>query len=347
MFDWLPDVIREVRNDLISLYWSFLVIAMLLVIIFEFFKFSEKRLDVVGILRRVVVSVVLLWSFEDVLGLITFITDGVVERMGGVAGLQGLLKELGKDYEEATLDLFDFRGMILYALNVLCYLVALLGYYVTEVLIHFVYATLYVLSPLMILAFVFESTSYVTKNLYMGIFHVSLWKVLWSLLGVLLLNLANVPEDGTWGGFFMQALFNIFVGLSMLLIPLFARSLIGDGLVGAASGAAGFATLPVANMIKKLPGKVLKHGLKKASSARKRWPQKKGLTKGRNIFSGRSLFSFGKNAAKKKLKKGEENKKMTRLKSGGKRKMRRKTKKARRIKLKARNGKTTKKRGRF
>ncbi len=339
MFDWPPGAIKEIRNDLVSLYWSFLAVATLLIIIFEFFKFSEKRLDVVGILRRVVISIILLWSFEDVLGFISMVTDGVVERIGGVRGLMELMKERQDSFQEQASSWFDFRTMFIYGLNILCYMVALLGYYVTDILIHFTYSILYVLSPLLILAFVSESTAFITMNLYKGIFHISLWKILWSLLGVLLLNLANVSEDGNWSGFLMQALFNVCIGLSMLLIPFFTKSLIGDGLVSAASGAAAFATMPVAKVVKDAPMKALKYGAKKFSSARKRWAQKSELAKRKNSRGKQLSLAPQKTAAKRNA-----NKKMSKLGTQGPRTAKRRAKKKKRIRPNQNGRKTTKKR---
>ena len=139
-----------------------------------------------------------------------------------------------------------------------CYLVALLGYYVTEVLINFAYTILYVLSPLMILAYVPQATAHITKNLYRGLLEISFWKILWCLLGILLHNLATVPEGGGWDSVLMQAMMNFCIGFSMLVIPFFAKSLLGDGLVGISLGAGSSLIRPVSAPIKTLPTKLPK-----------------------------------------------------------------------------------------
>ena len=95
--------------------------------------------------------------------------------------------------------LFDLRGHILYTLALLAYLVAYLGFFVTESLVHFVWVVLYTLSPLMILAYVAKATANVTVNLYKGLVKVVVWKILWTVLSVLLLKLGDGASDRQHG----------------------------------------------------------------------------------------------------------------------------------------------------
>ena len=194
------------------------------------------------------------------MNVIGMVTDGIVEKMGGMASLDGLLSKLENTYEAQAPGMFKFRQMLLYVGSMACYAISLLGYYLTEVLINFVYTILYVLSPLLILAYVSESTAYITKNLYKGLMQVALWKILWCILGALLLKLSEFPMTGGWDNYFMQALLNLFIGISMLTIPLFTKGLLTDGLASMASGIVGASTLPIANAMSRLPMNMLKKG---------------------------------------------------------------------------------------
>ena len=239
-----------------NLYWILLVLMTLIVIILNFFKVAEGHFNPKEIVRRVAISIILLWSFDEVINIISMITDGVSDKLGGVEALKNLYGEIKKRYVEDTPSLLNFRQMFLYTVNVICYLVAILGYYVTDVLIHLSYTVLYVLSPLMILAYVSESTAYITSNLYKGLLHISLWKILWCLLGVLLLKLATVPEASGWDSILMQAILNFCIGFSMLTIPFFAKGLLGNGLQRSTSSLASSLTAPVSTPIKVIPSVV-------------------------------------------------------------------------------------------
>ena len=96
MFDWIPETARSFRSELVELYWIFLVLVSLLVIVFQFFRIAEDRVDSVDVLKRIVISIMLLWSFEEVINLISLVTDGIVERMGGLGRFKKSLSGIGE-----------------------------------------------------------------------------------------------------------------------------------------------------------------------------------------------------------------------------------------------------------
>ena len=51
----------------------------------------------------------------------------------------------------------------------------------------------------------------------------------------------------------MQATLNVCIGASMLTIPSFTRSLLGDGLVSASAGGVSLVVNPMTNLLKKMP----------------------------------------------------------------------------------------------
>src|SRR5262249_45722207 len=102
-------------------------------------------------------------------------------------------------------------------------------------LTHFVWTILYVCSPLMILMYVSRHTAYVTMSLYKGLIQVVIWKVLWSILGVLLLKLAAQPDVSGMEDYLMAIVMNLCIGIWMLFIPLATKSLISDGMSSVAS----------------------------------------------------------------------------------------------------------------
>lgn len=240
MFDWLPEVCREMRGTLVDIYWILLVPYLIFILCLEVVK-GEGVPNGGTVLRRVFLSIILLLSFEECLNVLAFLSDGITEKINGVAKLKEILASLGKQFTETESSWLKFREFVFFAINILSYLIAYLGVFVADVIIHLVWSLLYVVSPLMILMFISEKTSFVTKNLYQGLIHVVVWKVLWSILGILFFNLQVALRTNGDPNFFIAVLLNLCIGFGMLYIPLLTRSLLSDGLT---SIAAKFATVP-------------------------------------------------------------------------------------------------------
>ena len=202
----------------------------------EFLK--NQNIDIGDLLRRVAISILLLITFDFTIDAIGVIGDGIVGKIDKSVDVWAVLKNMGPNYKDASGSLFDLRGHIIYTLALLAYLVAYLGFFVTEALVHFVWIVLYTLSPLMILSYVSRSTANVTVNLYKGLVKVVVWKIMWTVLSVLLLKLAMDHQANNMEDYLAAIILNLCIGLSMLFIPLATRSLINDGLEMAAAGLA-------------------------------------------------------------------------------------------------------------
>lgn len=236
MFEQLVSVANDIRSEMLELYWLLLAPVVLLLVILEFLK--TQNIDIGDILRRVVISILLLLTFDYAIDAIGILGDGIVGKIDKSVDVWAVLKNMGPNYKEASNSLFDLRGHIIYTLALLAYLIAYLGFFVTEALVHFVWVVLYTLSPLMILAYVARSTANVTMNLYKGLVKVVVWKIMWTVLSVLLLKLAMEHQTTNMEDYLAAIILNLCIGLSMLFIPLATRSLINDGLEMAAAGLA-------------------------------------------------------------------------------------------------------------
>ncbi len=255
MFDYLSDVGKELRAELVSMYWVLLIPLVLLLIIIEFLK--DENPNVRDILRRTMVSVILLYSFDFTLNSIAVVGDAITDKIDGLQKLWDVLKNLGPNYQGASGDWFDFRETALYIFNIAAYIIAYLGFFISNALIHFVWTILFICSPLMILAYVAKQTENVTKSLYKGLVQVVLWKILWSILGVLLLKLAMNPQVTGMEDYLMSIIVNLSIGLSMLFVPIATRSLLNDGMESAASALAAAPTMATGLAVKAQAAKLL------------------------------------------------------------------------------------------
>ncbi len=240
MFDFLPEVARELRAHMMDLYWVLLLPAFVIALLSEFFELPDGSPNPNKVVKRLLISVLLLISFDWTINLIAVLGDGVAERIDGIKPLWNTLQEIGQKFsDDSQGSWFQVRSTIVYIMGLLSYFIAYLGVFVANALIHFVWTILYVASPLMILAFVHEKSAFVTGSLYKGLINVILWKVVASILGVLMLKLITSNEAGTeWVTSFSFIAINLCVGLSLLFVPLTTKSLLGDGMSQMASGLA-------------------------------------------------------------------------------------------------------------
>ena len=288
MFDQLLDVARELHSEVLEIYWILLVPVVLLLITFEFFKGQKENIDVFDILRRVVISMFLLFSFDYTINIIGMVGDGIVGKINKITDIWEVLKNLGPNYKESSSGLFNLRGHILYVFALFSYIVAYLGFFMVEALTHFVWVILYVISPLMILSYVPKATANITSNLYKGLVKVVVWKILWTILGVLLLELAMNPHVGDIEDYLLSILMNLCIGLSMLFVPIAARSLINDGLENAAWAIAAAPTMAAATMMKLYTKKAIGQG------AAKTWETGKFAVKGLSPVIGNRMTGLNK-----------------------------------------------------
>lgn len=259
MFQNLIAIARELRGELVEVYWVLLVPLLLVLTIFEMVKDNREPINIVDILRRTVISILLLMSFEETMNAISLIGDGILQKVSLKGNLWEVLTNLGPNKENVSNDWFNLREHVLYALSVLAYIIAYLGFFLAEAMTHFVWTILYILSPLMILAFIPKATAQITVNLYQGLFKVLLWKILWTILGVLLLKLAMEPQYSGLEDYLKSIVMNLCIGLSMLFIPMATKSIINDGLSGAATVAVALPAAAVAQAIKVKTMNVVKH----------------------------------------------------------------------------------------
>ena len=242
MFQLPYSSIAPMRAEMVEIYWVLITIIVLVTVILNFFEVAEGNFNPAQIIKRAVISMILLWTFEEAINLIVGSTELIVNEIGGMSKWETIFLEMEKRMASNSPALFKFRQLIIGALNILCYITALAAYYLINVLINFTYTILYVFSPLMILAYVPASTSYITTSLYKGIFNVCSWKISWSVLGALLFKLSTVPEIQQAEGLIMQALTNLCIGVAMFKVPAFTSSLLSDGGTGFATATSSMAT---------------------------------------------------------------------------------------------------------
>lgn len=247
MFEYLGSVGAGLHGQMIKIYWVLLVPFVLFLFVLELLK--DENPNVRDILRRVVISILMLYSFDWCLNSVASIGDAITDQIDGLAQLSEVLKKLGPNYSGHD-SWFSLRETTIYIFSLAAYIIAYLGFFVATALTHFVWTILYVCAPLMILMYVSRHTAYVTSSLYKGLIQVVVWKILWSILGVLLLKLAAQPDVSGMEDYLMAIVMNLCIGVSMLFIPLATKSLISDGMNSVASTLAMAPSIAAAGAVK-------------------------------------------------------------------------------------------------
>ena len=258
MAEWLPQVCSELHGEMVKIYWILILPLIVLLVILELFKTANQQPDAGKIVIRAITSIILLVSFKETINLIAFIGDGISERIDGLAKMTKIIEVFDTNLNRDAPSLYKLREVVIFLLNFLSYFLAYFGIFIVEALIHFCWSVLYVCAPLMILCYIPEQTASVSKNLYKGLLTVVSWKVLWSILGVMLLKLAVQPTTDQSENIITTAVINLCIALSIMLVPLFSKSLLGDGLTSFTSSVAavpGLAALGVGKTLLSMPVK--------------------------------------------------------------------------------------------
>ena len=266
MFDNLHLHAKELHGEMAHIFWIILPALVSILITLEIVKNDDRGPNVADILKRTVLCILLLLSFNFTIHVIAMASDGITDAIGGHEELLEAVKQLGPNKRgDESHGLFDVREHIIYFFSIAAYLIAYIGFFASVALVNFVWAILYVTAPLILPCYIPRATSSIVSNLYRGLISVAVWKVMWTLLGSLLLKLALNPKVVGVEDYFLSMVVNLLIGLSMLLIPLFTKSLIADGLQSAASG---LAAAPGLIAAKSVAFALKKHGKKAVGKAR-------------------------------------------------------------------------------
>lgn len=277
----------QLHGEMVKVYWIMILPLIVFLVILELFKTSSQQPDAGKILYRTIASILMLVSFKETINLIAYIGDGVAERIDGLAKMSQIIEIFSSNFSRDAPSLYKLRELVIFLLNFLSYFLAYFGIFIVEALIHFCWSILYVCAPLMILCYIPEQTAGVSKNLYKGLLTVISWKILWSILGVMLLKLAVQQTTEASDNIITTAVINLCIALSIMLVPLFSKSLLGDGLSSFTSSIAavpGIAALGVGKSVLSMP-------VKKGAS----WTKEKANKSLRSLTGGASKGSRKKN----------------------------------------------------
>lgn len=232
----LGSLVRDLHQMLTGIFYLMLPVMILLSVVIGYLKSGTT--DFTDIVRRAFLASLLLASFPEISSLILEICDGLAVKIDNMSGLETFIQmaeEKSQTYATAkNVLLLKFDDLFISILSFGSFMLLYFARYITVALYYFFWVLLSALSPLMILAYMFPSTSGITKNLYRGLIEVASWKIIWALLSAMLTSLSFGNIYQTEGSYITLTIMNFVIAVALLFTPLILRSLIGEGVQGAA-----------------------------------------------------------------------------------------------------------------
>jgi hypothetical protein len=247
-FELLGPLMKNLHQEFVRMYYLLFPVFFALAVCLAWFRSPAGSPEFLDILKRGVVATIILVAFPDISSAILSVADAIAERIDSLNGIEAVLKMAEQKSESYTFSptslLLQFDDLIIATLSILSYIVLYVARYLTIAMYHFFWLFFMVSSPLLILFHLFEGTSHITKNLFIGMIEVASWKIVWSILGAMLTSLSFGDAYAAEGSYLTLVVMNFVIATAMLMTPMMVKSISSGGIqsmsskMGAATAAA-------------------------------------------------------------------------------------------------------------
>lgn len=233
-FGLLGSLMENLHQEFVNIYYLMLPVFFGLALILAWFRSSGSAPDFLDVLKRAIISMILLVAFPDITRAIAFIAEGITNKIDAVNSLDTFLRmaqEKAQSYSfTPTSILLQFNDLVIAVLSFGSYLILYIARYLTIAMYHFFWVFFTISSPLMLLFNLFQGTSQITVNLFKGMIEVASWKIVWAILGAMLTALSFGNAYKTDGNYLTLIVMNFVIAVAMLMTPMMVRSIVGAGL---------------------------------------------------------------------------------------------------------------------
>ena len=232
-FSLLAPLMANLHQEFVKIYYLMLPVIFALAVTVQWFKVPHGGVEFFDILRRAMISTMLLAAFPEISHAIIFVADGVAERIDSVNNLDVIIKmaeEKTNNYSfSATSMILAFDDLFMATLTFLSFIVLYIARYLNIAMYHFFWIFFMITSPLLLLFNIFGATSQITTNLFRGMIEVASWKIVWAILGAMLASLSFGQMYKMEGSYVVLIVMNFVIAIAMLATPMVVRSLVGSG----------------------------------------------------------------------------------------------------------------------
>lgn len=268
-FNLMGPLMRDLHQEFVRIYYLLLPVFFCLSIAVTWLRSPGNSLDFVDVLKRAMISTLLLAAFPEISQAIVFVADGIAEKIDSMNTLDVVIqmaKEKSESYPAGSASiLLGFNDLLMAVLTFLSFLILFIARYLMIAMYHFFWVFYMVSAPLLLLFNLFPATGNVTANLFRGMIEVACWKIVWAILGAMLASLAFGDAYKTEGAYVTIVVMNFVIAIAMLATPLFVKSLGSQGAQAMSSGigqqaVAAMAAVPTKGMSLAVKGKAAYSG---------------------------------------------------------------------------------------
>jgi hypothetical protein len=233
-FELLGSLMKDLHIEFVRMYYLMLPVFFALAVAVAWFRSPQGSPEFLDILKRAIISSLLLAAFPEISKAILFIAEGITERIDHMSGIDTVLKMAQAKSEGYSMSLssalLQFNDLLIATLSFLSYLLLYIARYLMIAMYHFFWAFFIVSAPLLLLFNLFTGTTQITANLFKGMIEVASWKIVWAILGAMLTALSFGDAYQTEGNYLILIVMNFVIAIAMIMTPMIVRSLVGPGL---------------------------------------------------------------------------------------------------------------------
>lgn len=263
-FNMMGSLMKDLHQEFVQMYYLMLPVFFCLSVALTWFRSSGDGIDFVDVLKRAMISTLLLAAFPEISHAIVYVADGIAGRIDELNSLDATIRMAKEKTEAYPLSaksiLLGFNDLVMATISFLSFLVLYVARYLMVAMYHFYWVFYMVSAPLLLLFNLFPATGNITANLFRGMIEVACWKIVWAILGAMLAALSFGDIYMTEGSYVTITVMNLIIAIAMLATPLFVKSLAAQGAQAMSSGlakstAAAIAAVPTKGMSLKMGGK--------------------------------------------------------------------------------------------
>ncbi len=286
-FAALGSVAYRLHMELRNLFFPLLPVFFMASIAMVWFQNPTGGPEFLDKVKRAFVATLLLVGFAEISDVILFLSNGIADKIDNMSGLDSVMKMASEKAHSYTISpmtpILAFDDLIIAGLSYASYAVLYCARFIMVAIYHFSWVFLTIMAPMLLLFHMFSSQ--ITLNLFRSLIEVASWRVVWSVLSVILKAL----PFGTWyameGNYLTIIVLNFVIAICMVGTPLVVRSLVGSGWSSMASGLTGV----TAAVMLAAPAKAMAV----ASAGRGILGDLAGLGRGMNSKFGQAGMGFG------------------------------------------------------
>lgn len=232
-FTQLSPLMRDLHSETVKIYYLLLPVFFALAVAIQWFKRGSGSVDLLELLKRTIVSTLLLIAFPEITSAILSVTEGIANRIDSIQNLEKFLEiaeEKVNNYSASPMTLFiGFNDLLLAGLTFLSFMFLWVMRFLSLAMFHFFWLFYIAAAPLLLLFNIFAGTSQITVNLFRGLIEVACWKIVWAILGVMLASLSFGQMYYLEGAYVVVIVMNVVIAIGIIATPLLVHSLVGSG----------------------------------------------------------------------------------------------------------------------